>query len=94
MKLLPNLKLVSLAFVGVLTACQQYHDRSDVIALSAGDAHAVNEANMVVDPWPPYLDDTEFDADGNRMSSAVDRYRSPPPAATTTPTVTVAPTSN
>ena len=58
-----------------LAGCQQYHNRSDGVTTFAGNSNAVNEAKMVVDPWPKYLDDTDFDTDGERISAAVKRYK-------------------
>jgi uncharacterized lipoprotein YajG len=52
-----------------------YLDRRDTIALSAGDASEANKVAQVVDPWPPYSGNTNLAFNGQRMQSAVERYR-------------------
>lgn len=52
-----------------------YLDRRDTIALSAGDASEANKVAQVVDPWPPYSGNTNIAFSGQRMQSAVERYR-------------------
>ncbi|MDE2285802.1 MAG: hypothetical protein KGK33_14420 [Hyphomicrobiales bacterium] len=52
-----------------------YLDRRDTIALSAGDAIEANKAVQVVDPWPAYSGNTNIAFNGQRMQSAVERYR-------------------
>ena len=52
-----------------------YLDRRDTIALSAGDANEANKVAQVVDPWPPYSGNTNIAFNGQRMQSAVERYR-------------------
>jgi hypothetical protein len=52
-----------------------YFDRRDTIALSAGDAIAANAAEQTVDPWPAHSGNTNIAANGQKMQSAVERYR-------------------
>ena len=92
------LTVVSLIALTSLTGCQQYHNRSEGVTTFAGNSHAVNEAKMVVDPWPKYLDDTDFDTDGERLSAAVKRYKSggidADASTSTTPAALTAPSTN
>jgi len=60
----------------LLTACSDlYYDRRETIALSAGDAIAANEVGQTVDPWPAHSGNANIAADGQKMQSAVERYR-------------------
>jgi len=52
-----------------------YLDRRDSIALSAGDAIEASKVAQVVDPWPANSGNTNIAFDGQRMQSAVERYR-------------------
>jgi len=52
-----------------------YLDRRDSIALGAGDAVAADAALQTVDPWPPQSKNTRIAENGQRMQSAVERYR-------------------
>jgi len=52
-----------------------YLDRRDSIALGAGDAVAADAALQTVDPWPPQSMNTRIAENGQRMQSAVERYR-------------------
>ena len=52
-----------------------YFDRRDSIALGAGDAIAANEIAQMVDPRPPLSANTNIAANGDKMQSAVERYR-------------------
>jgi len=52
-----------------------YLDRRDSIALSAGDASEANKVAQVVDPWPAHSGNTNLAFDGQRMQTAVERYR-------------------
>ena len=51
-----------------------YFHRSDTIALSAGDAKAVNAMSEMRTPWPPYVKDRGLPANGARMTGAIQRY--------------------
>ena len=56
-------------------AVQDYSQRSNTIALSAGNDQEVNSRIQMIDPWPPYSADTRIPGDGERMAGAVERYR-------------------
>jgi hypothetical protein len=53
----------------------QYLQRSNKITLSAGNAKEVNAATQVIDPWPPYVGNRRIPGNGERMVSAIERYR-------------------
>ncbi len=59
----------------------QYANRTDTITTSAGDAQEVNSAIHIIDPWPRYVGNRRIPGNGERLSGAVQRYRSPPQAA-------------
>ena len=52
-----------------------YLDRRDSIALGAGDAVAGNAVEQMVDPWPPNSGDKTIAFNGQKMQTAVERYR-------------------
>lgn len=52
-----------------------YLDRRDTIALSGGDAVAGNTVTQMVDPWPAYSGDRNIAFNGQKMQTAVERYR-------------------
>ena len=52
-----------------------YIQRSDTIALGAGNAKNVNAATHVIDPWPRYVGNRHIPGNGERMAGAVERYR-------------------
>ena len=53
----------------------QYFERKDTIVSGAGDARDVNAATHIIDPWPPYVGDRRIPGNGQRMTGAVERYR-------------------
>jgi hypothetical protein len=53
----------------------RYLDRRDSIALGAGDAVAANSTEQMVDPWPPSSGDKNIPFNGQKMQTAVERYR-------------------
>jgi hypothetical protein len=53
----------------------EYLQRSNKITLSAGNAKEVNAATHVIDPWPPYVGNRRIPGNGERMVSAIERYR-------------------
>ena len=60
----------------VLGGCSDiYTDRRDMIALSAGDAVAVNKMTHMVDPWPRHSANRNIAFNGEKMQTAVERYR-------------------
>jgi hypothetical protein len=70
--------LRGLALTGVLmllAGCSEYLDRRDAISLNAGDALAADKVTMMVDPWPRASADKNIRFNGERMQSAVARYR-------------------
>ncbi len=69
------LKIASLSVFLAAGGCQNYLERHDGVTTSAGDAHAINEAKLVVDPWNPNADNTDIHTDGKRASDAVDIYK-------------------
>lgn len=71
-----------------LSACSDiYFDRRETVVPSAGDAMAVNRITQMVDPWPPASANRNIAFNGEKMQSAVERYRQgrviPPVNATT-----------
>jgi hypothetical protein len=72
----------------VLAGCSDiYFDRRETVALGADDHKATDEIEQMIDPWPSYVGKRRIAFDGNRMQSAVERYRTgreyPPINATT-----------
>jgi len=75
---------------GLLAGCSDpglYWDRRETIALGGNDAVAANEATQMVDPWPPGSGNRNVTYNGEKMQTAVERYRTdrviPPTSATT-----------
>ena len=70
-----------------LGGCSEYLDRRDTISLSGGNAVATDKVTQMVDPWPRASAQRNIAFDGNKMESAVTRYRTntvyPPTAAGT-----------
>ena len=62
-----------------------YFERKDTIVSGAGDARNVNAATHIIDPWPRYVGDRRIPANGQRMTGAVERYRTNTPWATPCP---------
>ncbi len=58
-----------------MTGCSEYLDRRDTIALGAGDAVATDEMTQMVDPWPRVAAQRNIGFNGERMESAVQRYK-------------------
>lgn len=68
--------LLALAASCALSGCSDiYFDRRETIVPSAGNAMAVNQITMMVDPWPPHSANRNIAFNGERMSGAVERYR-------------------
>jgi hypothetical protein len=81
MRIAPTILLSS--FVLVACGCWQafaqgYLNRTDTITTSAGDAQDVNAALQIIDPWPRHVGNRRIPGNGERLSGAVQRYRSPP----------------
>lgn len=72
----------------LLSGCSDiYFDRRDSIVPSAGDAVAANKVTQMVDPWPAASANKNIAFNGEKMQTAVERYRQgriiPPVNATT-----------
>jgi hypothetical protein len=52
-----------------------YFDHREGVTLGAGDAVAANAAMQTIDPWPAGSGNTNLAFNGQRMQSAVERYR-------------------
>ena len=63
----------------------QYFERKDTIVSGAGDARDVNAATQIIDPWPRYVGNRRIPANGERMSGAIERYRTNRPQAVPCP---------
>ncbi len=81
----PASRLIAAAVTGaalgaMLGGCSDiYMDRSDQIGLSAGDAIAANNAMQTSDPWPAHSGNTNLAFNGQKMQTAVERYRTNTP---------------
>jgi hypothetical protein len=61
---------------GMLGGCSDiYYDRRDQISLATGDAVAANKVAQMVDPWPPESVRRDVAYNGEKMQTAVERYR-------------------
>lgn len=59
-----------------LSGCSDlYLDRRETVALGADDFIAVNRVTHMVDPWPPGSANRNYLVNGDKMQSAVERYR-------------------
>lgn len=72
---------VAVATLGaMLGGCSDlYMDRRDQIGLSSGDAIAANNAMQTRDPWPAHSGNTNLAFNGQKMQTAVERYRTNTP---------------
>jgi hypothetical protein len=52
-----------------------YLDHRDSISFTAGDAVEANKTAQIYDPWPQHSRNVNYAANGQRMQSAVERYR-------------------
>jgi hypothetical protein len=52
-----------------------YFDHREGVTLEGGDAVAANAAMQTIDPWPARSGNTNIAFNGQRMQSAVERYR-------------------
>ena len=87
-------KLALAVLFATLAGCSEYLDRRDNIALSGGNSVASNEVTHMVDPWPRDSANREIAYNGDKMQSAVERYRTNkviPPVGTGTSTSYQAP---
>jgi hypothetical protein len=70
--------VVCAAFVAgvALAGCSDiYFDRRDTISLGADDAVATNRLTHMVDPWPRHSENRNIAFNGERIQSAIERYR-------------------
>ncbi|HEX5507783.1 MAG TPA: hypothetical protein VFX37_04700 [Pseudolabrys sp.] len=67
--------LTAVLLGGLLCACSQYLDRRVTVAPSSGDAIETNKVTQIIDPWPPSSANRHIAYSGQRMQSAVQRYR-------------------
>jgi hypothetical protein len=86
-----TLALISLSIAGLgamLGGCSDvYFDRRDSVALGANDHIDTDRVAQMIDPWPRNVGKREIAFDGQKMQSAVERYRSgrtQPPVNVTT----------
>ena len=64
------------AISSMLGGCSDlYTDRRDTVSLSGGDAVAANQVMQMNDPWPAHSGNTSVAFNGQKMQSAVERYR-------------------
>jgi len=63
------------AVLAALAGCSQYLDRRETISLGGGDSVATNKVTQMVDPWPRASADRNIAYNGEKMQSAVQRYR-------------------
>jgi hypothetical protein len=76
------------ALSAMLGGCSDlYMDRRDEIHFSAGDAIAANNAMQTNDPWPAHSGNTNIAFNGQRMQTAVERYRTNTPWLPATPVI-------
>jgi hypothetical protein len=58
-----------------LAGCSEYLDRRDTIAKSGGNAVYTDRVTQTVDPWPRDSSNREIAYNGEKMQTAVERYR-------------------
>ena len=63
------------AVLAMLAGCSEYLDRRDTIALSGGNAVATNKVTHMVDPWPRDSANRDIAFNGEKMETAIARYR-------------------
>ena len=63
------------AVFATLAGCSEYLDRRDAIALSGGNAVYTDRVTHMVDPWPRDSANREIAFNGDKMQTAVERYR-------------------
>jgi hypothetical protein len=89
----PTSRLIAATVAGaalsaMLGGCSElYMDRRDQIGLSVGDAIAANNAMQTNDPWPAHSGNTNIAFNGQKMQTAVERYRTNTPWLPATPVI-------
>jgi len=58
-----------------LSGCSEYLDRRDTISINGGDAVATDKVTQMVDPWPAASAEKNIGFSGERMETAMERYR-------------------
>jgi hypothetical protein len=67
---------VSMMLAAALAGCSDiYYARRDTLALSGGDSIAANAVEQMYDPWPPNSGNPNIAFNGQKMQSAIERYR-------------------
>ena len=60
----------------MLAGCSDiYFDRRETLALGADDHIASDQVVQMIDPWPPHSGNRNIAFNGEKMQSAVERYR-------------------
>jgi hypothetical protein len=60
----------------MLAGCSDiYFDRRETIALGADDHIAADQVVQTIDPWPPHSGNRNIAFNGEKMQSAIERYR-------------------
>jgi hypothetical protein len=67
--------LALVALTAALAGCSEYLDRRETISLNGGNAVATNKVTQMVDPWPRASANKTLAFSGEKMQSAVERYR-------------------
>lgn len=88
--------VIAITFAVALGGCSDiYYDRRDTVTAGAGDAVATNIVSQTVDIWPEAAGNRNIVFNGQKMQSAVERYRTnkvTPPQGIGTSSVGYAPT--
>jgi len=67
--------LLIAAILATLGGCSEYLDRRETVALSGGNATATDQVTQMVDPWPRASANRNIAFNGEKIESAVVRYR-------------------
>jgi hypothetical protein len=60
----------------MLAGCSDiYFDRRETLALGADDHIASDQVVQMIDPWPPHVGNRNIAFNGEKMQTAVERYR-------------------
>ena len=78
------------AFLG---GCSEYHDRRDTLRRNTGEAVQNNIVMHQIDPWPVHAFVVPRTTSGEKTQRAVERYRNPGAASSSTQTTSPAPRS-
>jgi hypothetical protein len=63
------------AVLATLSGCSEYLDRRDTISIHGGDAVSADKVTQMADPWPPASAQKDIGFNGERMETAMERYR-------------------